>query len=358
MRCAMKKQVLEQLLNILCADQLVELKLILEKNLNSIVSAKDSNHKIIKRERSSKCCPICGSNHIVKNGVRKDNNKQKYICRTCKKSFSDTTNTITFHSKKSYSTWENYISCLLKGMTLADTAKEIGISVTTSFVWRYKILKTLSKFNKSTKLSEIIELDPIYFSINPKGTKKDKMPRYTKKRTSSAYRGISHHKVCVVTANDGQDNMLFEISGLGVETTEMLMKLKDRFENESTLVTDSKRIFDKFASEKNMKHNYIPSRCYKSDSGHSLATLNGLHSELKTWLKKFKGVSTKHLQGYLELFRYLKHLKYNIDYEKRINETYRFSIPSYTKILIDNIYNEEMPIDLKAYSDYNYGIFA
>lgn len=51
-------------------------------------------------------------------------------------------------------------------------------------------------------------------------------------------------------ATDSQDNMLFKISGLGEETTEMLMKHKDRFEEGSTLVTDSKRIFDKFANKK------------------------------------------------------------------------------------------------------------
>ena len=113
----MKKQELEQLLNTLCADELVELKLILEKNLNSIVSAKDSNHKIIKRERSSNCCPICGSNHIVKNGIRKETNRQKYMCKACKISFSDTTNTITFHSKKSYNTWKKIICVLMFSCT-------------------------------------------------------------------------------------------------------------------------------------------------------------------------------------------------------------------------------------------------
>lgn len=354
----MNKHELNKLLATLCADELVELKILLEKNLNSMVLAKDSNHKIIKREHNN-CCPICGSNHIVKNGLRKGTNRQKYICKSCNRSFSDTTNTIAFHSKKSYNTWQTYISCLLKGMTLSDTAKEIGISVTTSFIWRHKVLKSLSNFNKDVKLSETVEIDPIYFSINLKGTKKDKMPRYSKKRTNSAYRGISHHKVCVITANDSNDNMLFKVSGLGVETTEMLMKFKDYFESESILVTDSKRTFDKFAIEKNMKHNYIPSKFYKSDSGYSLSTLNGLHSELKTWLKKFKGVSTKHLQGYLDLFIYIKYLKYKIDYEKRVNETYRYSISSFTSVTVNNIYNEQMPIDLKdAYSEYGYGIFA
>ena len=81
---------------------------------------------------------------------------------------------------------------------------------------------------------------------------------------------------------DSQDNMLFEISGLGEETTEMLMIHKDRFEEGTILAPDSKRILI------SSLHNYIPSKFYKSDSGYSLVTLNRLYSELKTWFKKFR----------------------------------------------------------------------
>ena len=355
----MNKHELNDLLNTLCADELTILKSLLDKNINTVISAKDSNHKIIQRERKLSTCRICGSKHIVKNGTRIGSNRQKYLCKDCNKSFSDTTNTIVFHSRKSYDIWEHYISCLLKNMTLTDIAHVIGISVTTAFTWRHKITKSLSKFNNEVKLSESIEMDAIYFPINLKGIKRNNMPRYSKKRTSSAFRGISHHKVCVMTANDCFDNMLFEISGLGPETTEMLMELKNRFKEGSSLTTDSKRTFDKFATELNMKHNYIPSGFHKSDSGHTLAALNGLHSELKTWLKRFRGVSTKHLQGYLDLFRYLKHLKYKVEYEQRVNETYCYSIPNNNTILIEDIYNKEIPIDLRhAYGEYKYGIYA
>ena len=244
-------------------------------------------------------------------------------------------------------------------MTLTDTAQEIGVSITTAFAWRHKILKTLLEFNKVYKLSEFIEMNAIYFPINLKGIKRNNMPRYSKKRSSSAFRGISHHKVWVMTATDCFDNMIFKISGLGSETTEMLMNLKNSFEVGSTLITDSKRTFDKFASEMDMNHYYIPSGFHKSDSGFSLATLNGLHSELKTWLKRFRGVSTKHLQGYLDLFRYLKHLKYKVEYEQRVNNTYCYSMPNNNKVLNKDIYDEEMPIDLRhAYGEYKYGILA
>ena len=355
----MNKQAVKQLIASLCADELVELKKDLDNSIVDFISAKDSNHKVIQREHHIHCCPFCGSLHVVKNGVRKDTNRQKYLCKDCKKSHSDTTGTIAYHSRKSYNTWEQYISCLLKSMTLSDTACCVGISITTAFAWRHKLLKTLSTFNKSTELKEIIELDSIYFSVNLKGTKRNKMPRYSKKRTSSAYRGISHHKVCVVTAIDSNDNILIETSGTGVETTAMYIHHQNRFETGSILVTDSKRCFDRFAMEKQMIHHYIPSGFYKSDSGYTLATINGMHSELKTWLKRFRGVSTKHLQGYLDLFRYMKHLKYKVEYDDRVNKTYCYAIPSNTSITVDQIYNESMPIDLRAvYEEYHYGIFS
>ena len=69
-----------------------------------------------------------------------------------------------------------------------------------------------------------IQSDEKYFSINLKGTKTKNMPRYSKKRTStnSPYRGISHHKICVVSSIDENDNLLLKIVGLGRCTTEMI----------------------------------------------------------------------------------------------------------------------------------------
>lgn len=37
------------------------------------------------------------------------------------------------------------------------------------------------------------------------------MPRISKKRSSSAYRGISHHKVCIMSAVDDNDNMFLKL---------------------------------------------------------------------------------------------------------------------------------------------------
>ena len=43
-------------------------------------------------------CPHCGNKYIVKNG--KNKSTQRYLCKSCKKSFVLSTNTPIFSSKK------------------------------------------------------------------------------------------------------------------------------------------------------------------------------------------------------------------------------------------------------------------
>lgn len=219
---------LQTFVNNLCADEVIELFKIINSNKDTIVSSKNSNHQIIKRERTSgskQSCPLCGSFSIVKNGHTKAQ-RQKYYCKDCHKNFSDTTNTIAYRSRKSYKEWFQVISDTLDCKPLRKTSELTGISKTTVFTWRHKILSTLSSYKKDSNnnLSTKIEADGMFFPINLKGTKPNKMPRMSKKRTSSAKRGISNHKVCVFTAIDDNDHSLIEIAGLGPERIDMLLQ--------------------------------------------------------------------------------------------------------------------------------------
>ncbi len=96
--------------------------------------------------------------------------------------------------------------------TLKDEAYFMNTSITTCFYMRHKLYKAASQIIQEQKLSDEIEIDSQYLSINLKGTKLENMPRYSKKRgKQSAYRGISHHKVCVTCAIDSQDNIMMNI---------------------------------------------------------------------------------------------------------------------------------------------------
>ena len=71
----------------------------------------------------------------------------------------------------------------------------------------------------------LIELDSAYSKINLKGTRPQNMPRSSKHRgrkNASIYsrplRGLSNHKVCLVTATDENGNILFKRAGLRSES--------------------------------------------------------------------------------------------------------------------------------------------
>lgn len=345
------------LLNELCADELSQLLEILTNKYPSISTNMVSNHAILAREKGN-MCPCCGSVHTCKNGTRA-NGVQKFICKDCKKSFSATTKTVLSSSKKPYEAWVKFIKCELNHLTLEESAEEVGISKTTAFHWRHKLFKALEHFIFQIKISKVIQLDAKYESINLKGTKPKNMPRISKKRTSSAYRGISHHKVCMVTAVDDNDNMIFKVAGLGKEQIEYYNKLNHHIENPTLMITDQYWGFTTFSKLHNCKLDQIPTTSHTSPLGNNINTLNQLHSELEIWLSKYHGVSIRHLQGYLNMFIFLKYLKYKYSIKERKYQAFILSLPTKTSLINKDICSSTLPIDLKcAYSEYKYGIYA
>ena len=333
---------------------IIEFKNYLSENLTELCSTKNSNSKVISRfKEKEKCCNKCGCilhrNGKTKNGV------QKYICSGCKSTSSETTNTIVCHSKLSFEIWSNVIDNLLNGFSLRRLAEENNISLPTSFRLRHKVLCALKNFISNIKLSGNIQSDEKYFSINLKGTKPKNMPRYSKKRTSvsSPYRGISHHKVCVVSSIDENDNLLLKIVGLGRCTTNMLKdSLGKKINNAKSIVADSASAYQEFCREYKLTLNAIPSG-FHSDGIYNISEINGVHSQLEVWLKKFRGISTRHLQEYLDWFVYIFTMKKRFLLNKIKTE-------SYSTLLIDNnyikskdIFKVEMPINLNvAYAEY------
>ncbi len=171
-----------------------------------------------------------------------------------------------------------------------------------SFRLRHKVLLALKNYIKNIELKGNIQSDEKYFSINLKGTKAKNMPRYSKKRTStkSPYRGISHHKVCTVSSIDDDNNLILKIIGLGRCTTEMLENaLRNKVDKVNDLNADSASAYQKFSKNHNITLNAVPSGKH-INCNINISKINEIHSHLETWLSKFKGVSIRHLQEYLD----------------------------------------------------------
>lgn len=345
---------LKKLIDDLDPITIIEFKNYLSENLTSICLEKKSNSKIISSSRKGKIyCKDCGS-VFYKNG-RTKTGVQKYICSGCKKTISETTGTAIYHSKLPFEVWSNVIDNLINGFSIRRIAEENDISILTSFRLRHKVLIALDTFIENITFNGEMQMDEKYFSINLKGTKPENMPRYSKKRasTSATYRGISHHKVCVLSCVDECDNLILKIGGLGRGTSEMLeSNFGQKINNAKCVKTDSASAYQSFCSTHNLKLYSVPSG-FHSNNQINIAEINNVHSQLETWLQKFNGVSTRHFQQYLNWFTYIFMMKKRFKLSNLKTNAYRDIVLNNHYINCNEIFKIKMPIDLDvAYAEF------
>lgn len=346
---------IEELIKDLDPITIIEFKNYLLENLTELINNKNSNSKIISNNQTGiKCCHKCGC-ILYKNGKTKTG-IQKYICSGCRHTTSETTGTVTYYSKLSFDVWKNIIDNLLDGFSIRRVAEENNISVPTSFQLRHKVLFALDNYIKNIQLENSAQSDEKYFKINLKGTRIKNMPRFSKRRTTkgNSTKGISHHQVCVISVIDENDNLFFRIGGLGRGTTKMLEdSITPHLGSIKEITADSATAYQEFCKKHNIKLIAIPSH-FHSDGIYNIAEINGVHSQLETWLSKFRGVSTRHLQQYLNWFAYIFMMKKRFELKKLKIESYKNIIIDNNYIKSNSIFQIPMPIDLNiAYAEYH-----
>jgi len=327
------------------ADEIMDFKKVFDREVSNKTAAKDAMHTVIHKERSeTPYCAACGSVHIVKNGKTKQG-RQKYMCKDCGKSFSDTRDSITASSKKPYHVWEAFFACMILGLSLRRTAALVGICKNTADHWRHKVMEAMKHYDVDEPLSGEIQMDETYFLLNMKGLRS--LPRPSKKRKTRSYRrGLNTENVAVLTAIDEYDRLLIEPVGQGNPNAgELLKALEGRIVPESTMVTDSKAAYAKVAKYCDVTLHQIPSG-FHQDGIYNLGAINEIHSNMKTWFTKFKGVSTRHLGRYLAWFRFQKLLNYRIEAENQKRFMMNRSIKEKVKCLIKALRSSPFPIDI------------
>lgn len=84
-----------------------------------------------------------------------------------------------------------------------------------------------------------------------------------------------------------------------------------------------------------------------------------MHTEFKNLIRKKHGISTRHLQGYLDWLVLLKRLRYTLDMRKWRPEAYMMTMQEIIPFRCCDIPKQPMPINLyAAYGEYHYGIFS
>jgi len=263
----------------------------------------------VKQERSqnkiTKPCPHCSSSKVHKRGKQKG--VQMYRCVECGKWYSETTGTPLWDIKRK-NKWQSYLRCMEQGMPIKKIAKEIGISIQTSFDWRHKILTSLNEFAPKT-LSNIVECDELELALSNKGEKKlDRKPR---KRASDFKRNEESESstvVQVVTAVERNgEKYLRVVESKRLSEEEIRLAFGNRLSEQATLITDKHPSYKSFARQnKSIKHKSVLAKEHvsKDDKNIHLQHVNNVHAQLRAFLRPFNGVSSKYLQNYLNWFAY------------------------------------------------------
>lgn len=120
---------------------------VFKSNDKIVLSRKDiiSLLKIIN-DKSNRKCPYCNSTFIsrhqkhtkYKDGVT----KERFRCKDCRRTFSDTTNTIFHNAKLSFEKIQMCVKEVSNENTIRKAAKNINISVPTAFYMKHKILNS------------------------------------------------------------------------------------------------------------------------------------------------------------------------------------------------------------------------
>ena len=328
----------------------------LKSALNLIKCRKSTISKIASFEKNKCECPYCTNNCIVKNGHTKTG-IQTYKCKNCGKRFNDLTGTIFSRTRLTYEQIEIFIVFFNNKLSLRKTAAKMNVDKNTVHLLRLKVLDSLKMIRKNTELSGEVEADELYKSINLKGTKTENMPRASKPRQSkgTTIQGINNHKICILSALDENDHMFLEIVGNGVVTSNMVKNsLTPKMKKVTKLITDCKNSYKCEAKANKWNLKQVKSNGHVDDEGNNLANINSVHSGLTTFLSPFRGVSTKHLQGYLDWYIFYKYLQYSFDDNKQEQIILNKLIIEHTEITSNNMYDNQSGINFKeVYSDYN-----
>lgn len=116
------------------------------KSIDGVVLSRYEIISLLKiiNDKSNRKCPYCDSSFIArhqKHTKYKDGvTKERFRCKDCRKTFSDTTNTIFHNAKLPFEKIQMCVKEVTNFNTVRKAAKNVNISVPTAFYMKQKIL--------------------------------------------------------------------------------------------------------------------------------------------------------------------------------------------------------------------------
>ena len=232
----------------------------------------------------------CPKGHpLIKYGKTKDG-AQRYYCKTCKKAFAISEDSIFGGTKLSEHDWEAVFQLICGNISLQQLATQVNININTAWFIRQRIMAALSGIQDGVKLTGHIWIDELY-----------KTHRRTDEKKK---RGISKQQTPIYVAIDSQWNILFLKSKTDGKPTVEDAKatiVPHLGENISMITTDKNNCYD-FLDKLGYKHEAVKADVESAEYEEKMKRVNDLCSHLRDKLISHNGITDRYLQRYLNLF--------------------------------------------------------
>jgi transposase-like protein len=260
-------------------------------------------------------CPHCNSFKYTKNGLGRG--VQRYRCKDCAQTFNAATNTPLshLHSKDQFF---QHGECLQKGLTIRQTAEEMGVAVSTAFRWRHRFLESVVG-HQPKEVTGIFEADETYFRESQKGSRKLKSPEDPSKPRRARHhggkpptktkgsKGASRKDLVPVLVGRLRGQPYVADQALGAMTIVQATEALRGVVGSGTLVCiDGSAALRGAAKTLGAAyHSVAVSYGPRVVEGvYHVQSVNSYHERLKTWLNRDRrGVATKYMPNYLAWMR-------------------------------------------------------
>jgi transposase-like protein len=276
------------------------------KSLFSITDFMPSEAKCVKILRKLRwphgiVCPLCGSKKVVKfSPLRKI--MHRYLCNNCHRTFNDLTGTIFENTKLDLNEWFYIARELQRGISINRIAHDLDRKYDHVMHASHKIMDSVFMKRLIELDSEDTETDELYQSAGSKGkkqTEREPRKRGLKLRGRGTY--AKDKPPIVATVERGGRAIIEVFRELNKKNIDAFMYLvNSRFAH-----TDDYRIYAHLSLLPGLIHESVnhSKRRYAEGYKHT-NTVEGMFSDLRTWLRRYKGVPKENLYRFVSLFQF------------------------------------------------------
>ena len=255
-------------------------------------------------DEALRTCPHCGGK-ASRFGIKRG--KQRYICKSCGKTYVETTNTIRLYSQQDKATWDTVAEDTANFLPLRVTAEKLGLSTQTIFRMRHKILFGLDRQEDKnpTVLGNTSEIDETYVPDSYKGSPLPadfyRGPRKNGKKALK--RGLSNEQVCICTIVErGGKQFAITVNRSRPSNEEAIKAYAPHLMPGTIVVCDGLNSYPAVGEASNTVIVSINKKEDKEQGYRNSQAVSGFHSLIKHVYAGYRGVATKYLNRYNALW--------------------------------------------------------